>query len=180
MGLPITPEQSVCLRLISLLLPELYFIPTSFTISSPQQLDHLWVRRPASSITAVQTGQCVRSPLSVSVYHPAINSCRPLTRHTPAATPLPALLPSHSQHRHMFSPEHTPTHELCSSSHVPPPPWTDTHLYWRTTHKHAVRLCVWEQPPPHRYWHCDTSHAGLKALTVQKDREAFPLLNLWC
>ncbi|CAB1415250.1 unnamed protein product, partial [Pleuronectes platessa] len=49
-------------------------------------------RGPASSITHIQTGtewglSLRQIPLSVSVYHPAINSCRPLTRHTPDAPP---------------------------------------------------------------------------------------------
>lgn len=119
---------------------ELYFTPTQSSVPPPQscihqQHGHLWAgiwrhrvqrslnRHPASPITHSPTGaECRLSvpqiPLSVSVYHPAINSCRPLTRHTPAAPHTPPFALPHSQHEHMFSLEHTPTHTGSVSTHT--------------------------------------------------------------
>lgn len=74
-------------------------------------------------------------PPSVSVYHPAINSCRPLTRHTPAACTWPLLPNPPPTPGHMFSLEHTHEHTRASVS--------------RTNIRYICNIHVTSSPPPH-------------------------------
>lgn len=153
--------RAICLFILVTLLPsQLYFIPTFSPILPPSaawpsvqpasghtaSTSHLQGTRQAPSLTSrrVQSvgWRCLRSPYlcqCTTLLSTAVDPW-PDTRQLP---PLPPPLP-HSQHQHMFSPEHTPTHTSTVPTHtcLSRPPLsrhTHTHIDLKHRNMHAYK-----------------------------------------
>lgn len=171
-GLTIAPGQSVCFILVTLVPSELYFIPTFFPPSRlHQQPGHLCGRRletwhPLLTYRApgelhhshpdgcrVWGCRCLRSPYlcqCTTLLSTAVDPW-PDTRQLPPP-PTSYLHPCPTVNTSICFPWSIHQHTQALFRHTRASvalPWTDTHLYWRVTHKHACRQGWMSVSTPH-------------------------------